>query len=239
MIEYIIDFTFNYNDIDANGNPGPARILRLFQEAACGHATAGGIGFDELIKENLIWVVTKIRYRVEKPFKAGERYKLYTYPMPKQSLIYIRDYYIEDSVGNIVVRGSSQWCILNFVTRKIQRTSFDFKGEFYQEKAFEDPFPRVKLSGAGTEEGFHLVTSDDLDDNEHTNNCRYADFVENYIEDTSFSEFSITFQRETRLGDTIVFYTEKLFNESGGNDTIIAGRLKETGENVFISKITD
>jgi len=232
MLEYSIDFIFKDEDIDARGYLSPSHILRLFQQVAGGHADSAGIGFDDLLKQGLIWVVTRIRYTVQGCFEPSKQYTLYTYPMPKQSLLYVRDYYIKDEDGNIIIKGSSQWCILNFITRKIERTDFDFEGEFSNVKAFDDGFPRVK-NIEGDIIAKHTVVPDDIDNNQHTNNCKYAEFIYDYIKDYNYSDFSITFQKETVLGDMIVF--EK--DVQNCDSVVISGKLADSGDNVFTAKI--
>ncbi len=233
MIKYAYEFTLTDSQINEFGSISPGEMLRFFQKAACDHASENGLGFDDLIKKDLIWVVTKIRYRLEGAFASGKTYRLTTYPLPKQSLLYFRDYYIEDEDGNLIVKGSSQWCILNSVTRKLQRTDFDFEGEFYDKHAFCDSFPKFKLSGDALNDSYKIIESD-LDFNKHTNNCRYADLAAESSEVLGFNEFCILFQKETRLGDEIVFLCDK----TNDSEIITGGKLK-TGETVFTAKFTN
>ena len=225
-------FSLNEEEIGVDGNICPGKMLHLFQDIAGKHAEKFGMGFDDLIENNLIWVVTRIRFCTYGAFEANKSYKLVTYPLPKQSLLYLRDYYIYDENDNLLVKGSSQWCILDFVSRKIQRTTLDYDGEFYETKAFDDGFPKLKINGELPEIGSHKIDGKDLDNNAHTNNCRYAEMVEEFSDVKKYNEFNITFQKETRLGDVILFYKEKV-----DDGEIVAGKLEDSSV-VFTAKLS-
>ena len=55
-------FSLNEEEIGVDGNICPGKMLHLFQDIAGKHAEKFGMGFDDLIENNLIWVVTRIRF---------------------------------------------------------------------------------------------------------------------------------------------------------------------------------
>ena len=71
----------------------------------------------------------------------------------------------------------------------------------------------------------------DLDGNNHTNNCRYADMVEQAVPNASPSDFVINFSRETRLGDVIELFT----SAAPEGKTIVSGMTG--GETIFSALI--
>ena len=62
-IQYSLPLRFSEADFTGGGVKASA-LLHAFQEIAKAHANAAGLGFDRLIAQNLIWVITKSRFRV-------------------------------------------------------------------------------------------------------------------------------------------------------------------------------
>jgi acyl-ACP thioesterase len=133
----------------------------------------GGLGFDEMLKKNLAWVITKMRFEVYQSFAPSEVVTVETAPHPKGSVDYTRDYYIYKEDGSLAVKGSSQWVLIDFTARKIVRPCVDFVGEFTDKRAFEGRLPKV-IAVDSIYLGSHTVNRIDLDHNGHTNNIRYA-----------------------------------------------------------------
>jgi acyl-ACP thioesterase len=128
--------------------------------------------------------------------------------------------------GTHLCDGISQWCIMDFVTRRIIRVPKDFVGEFYTTPILPDGFERFRPE-APVPAGTYTITEADLDGNNHTNNCRYADMIEQVLPHTSGADFSISFAKETRLGDVIELFTSPAEN----GRTIVGGNVD--GQNVF------
>ena len=219
------DLRFGAEDFDAKGNIKASSLMYAFQEIAADHANGLGLGFDDLMANNLIWVLSKVRFQVSGVIEEGKDYVLRTYPRPKKGVTFFRDYYLfegEESEGKEpIAKGTSHWCIINFETRKIERAKVDFDGIFVDYEAFENGIEKFKIDqDTLVQFGVHKVVEDDLDDNEHVNNCRYADMVEEEL--SGFEECSIYYSKEALLGDEILLYKGQ-----EGDYSMIEGRLAD------------
>ncbi len=232
LIMHEYDIVLDVADFDEKGRVKASSLMHVFQEAATIHAEMLGVGFEPMIAQNYIWVLTKLRFKVNAPLSAGKTYRLRTHPRPKKGVTFFREFYIYDGDGATAVIGTSQWCIINFETRRIERTKIDFTdGTYITEEAFEGGIEKLKIDESVLLQiGSHVVTEEDLDENEHVNNCRYADMVENALE--GHTDFTIHFSKEARMGDTVLLYQAKLDDES----IIVAGKL-EDGTTVFQAKV--
>jgi len=211
---------FKEDDFDAKGNVKASALMYAFQEIAAAHAESLGLGFDDLIVNNYIWVLTKLRFEIKQQPVSNREYILRTYPRPRKGVTFFRDYYIYD--GDVLMAvGTSQWCIINFETRRIERAKIDFDGQFIDHEPFENGIEKFKVNqDALVKFGVHKVVEDDLDDNEHVNNCRYAVMVEDEL--SGRGECSIYFSKEALLGDEIILYK----NNEDGYD-MIEGKLED------------
>lgn len=216
---------FTADDFDSKGNIKASSLMHAFQEIASAHAESLGMGFEDLIAKNYIWVLSKLRFEIKGSFEEGKEYILRTYPRPKKGVTFFRDYYIYDG-NQIIAFGTSHWCIINFETRRIERARFDFDGLFIDREPFENGIEKFKVDQEIlTKIGTHKVAADDLDENQHVNNCKYAEMVEEQL--SGHNEYSIYFSKEALLGDEIILYK----GQEGDYD-MIEGKL-EDGTIVF------
>ena len=219
MLKYTSSFKVKEEDLHQGGNIRAGKLLLRFQDIAAAHAETLGIGFDELMKDKRIWVMSKLRFRIYGQFKAGEEYVLETYPRPKRGVTFFRDYYVYDSDNRLVAAGISHWCVINFESRRIEKTDIDFDGEYTDKVPFEDGIAKIR-AGELIPAGEHIVAEEDLDRNRHTNNCRYADMVEEMIGGKEYNDFTINFSKEALFGDVI-----NLLREETTEGFIVAGKL--------------
>ena len=80
------------------------------------------------------------------------------------------------------------------------------------------------------------MTDDDLDKNQHVNNCRYAVMIDEVLGQAAHREVNIHFARETVLGNEILLYTDAGEKTDGEGVQHIAGTLPD-GTVVFKSLV--
>ncbi len=226
MLELKRNITFDDADFDDNGELKASAMLHGFQGIASEHADALGVGYDELIRDDRIWVLSKVKFKVYGRIEKGREYVLSTYPRPKKGAAFPRDFYISDSSGREAAAATSVWCVMNFVTRKLERSGVDFDGECTERVPFAEGIEKIKARQP-VQAGMHKVTESDLDVNRHVNNCRYADMVGDVLGTNGASCFMMNFLQEAVLGDEILLYRD----EQGGAD-IVTGKL-EDGTTIF------
>ena len=59
---YSETFRTRESDFDVNGNIKPSAVLDFFQEIAGTHANLLGLGFDDLIENDLLWAIVKVKF---------------------------------------------------------------------------------------------------------------------------------------------------------------------------------
>lgn len=199
------EFTLRESDFDCFDHIKASAVLDLFQTVAAEHVTLFGASFEDMLAKNLAWVVTKIRFDVLAPLRSSEKVTVKTVPHAKKLIDYVRDYYVVNSRGETVIKGSSQWVLIDFTTRKIARTDFDFDGEFSDEYAY--PNERLKKVPVIAEPELlrYEIRRADLDHNRHVNNVRYLDMIFDAEKDPSLPlrSVSINYTEEVREGETV------------------------------------
>lgn len=234
MERFEIKVKFDPDEFDGNGRLKADRIFYYFQEASEGDVNARGLGPADLIKNDQIWVMTKMRIRIDGELKPNVEYVCGTFPVQRKSVTFKRDYYIKETgdasgsfdTSDILVRGAAQWCVLDYYTRKPVRTDFQFEYATEEEEMIPGRFPKIHPQ----DPQFimeHTVTVEDIDYNDHTNNSRYIALAEKGTGSNVIKDLYVSFIDETRLGDEIKLYCEE---QEGG--TYVEGR-KASGEQIY------
>jgi len=172
------------NDSDFIGQVKPSAIMGYFQDIAVEHAEMIGIGYAKMKSKNLAWVLIRTSYKVLKTPVLGETLTITTFPEKPNKFDVNRSYYIYDASGELVVSGSSKWCVIDLTTFKLQRCAPLFEhfedSVYIPHQPFGDANPKLNTITEYTEESFKSkVNLTDMDRYLHMNNSRYGDVVLN------------------------------------------------------------
>lgn len=205
-------------------------LLDIFQDLAGDHATRLGLGFEDFIKKDLIWMIVSTRYEIYDNIPMHAIVDAYTWPRKKGKIDFYRDYKIMYN-DKLYCKATSRWIIANAKTRRLYiPRDIEFTGEYHEEETFDIE----KLSDfdiTGLEAHKFVPEYMDLDHNGHVNNIKYAAFVENILKlENQIKAFSITYVKESKMNDEILIYVKE-----NGNDFDIKGTVNN--ETCFLAKI--
>lgn len=191
---------------------GKASIASLFNiliEAAWAHAQVMDWGYDSLKSNNLFWVLSRIYFQVEKYPVWQDQLTLITWSAGTDGMYAYREYILENELGEVILRGSSAWLILDMETRKIFRLS-DFRATFpkhIDNRACRNP-KRIKPDIHPETLHFNPVLFSELDINQHFNSVKYVervldDFGIDFLDRFEPSELEVNYLKEGVSGDMI------------------------------------
>ena len=145
-----------------------------------------------------------------------------------------------DMDGNILVKGTSQWVVLDVTDREkpqlVMARNFDLGVEEYiADRALEGKFERL-VPGFEADGEPYVTRSGytDIDTNGHVNNIKYANFILNAISlppEKEITSFRIDYLKEIMSGDEI-----QISSKADG-DTLIC-RGESDGKINFTAKLT-
>lgn len=224
-------------DFDCYQRLQPASVLDLFQDGAGRHSVEMGIGIEQLMAKNLLWIVSTIYYEVVKIPKMYDEVTLRTWPLTPSMVVFPRDYILEDAKGNTLIKGTSQWAVIDKEKRKVAPAKGIYPEQLncLEHRTFEDKLPRLRdFEPQG--EGIRVTpTFSQLDCNGHVNNTKYANYVLDALhlpKETPIRTFQIHYRKELLLGAPVTVYTQY---ENGVYD--VMGK-NEQGETMFNCQIT-
>ena len=196
---------------DMNDRLSAKSILNMFQDAAGVHADDIGVGYESMLAKNLYWILSRVKFDVLKMPIPNQTVIVETWPHEKGRIDFDRDFKILNENGEVLIIGTSKWCVIDTETRTLQRTeNVNYNGEVLTDKNYEDRFAKIVVPTENLKESFvHEVRFSDLDHNKHMNNTNYAILAANATESKVFSHFEINFLNECLIGDKIVVSSAK------------------------------
>lgn len=203
------EYFVRINDLDLNDHMNIEAILSFFQDAASLHAENLGIGYLPLKEKNCYWVLTKTRLTKIADPKAYDQIKVNTWPLEKGKVNFLREYEIYDSNDDLIVKGESQWCLIDATTRKIVRADIiNYPGECLSKTVYEDKILSIKPMKENLVLK-HQVMLSEIDHNMHMNNTKYGKLIYDCLtieEVKNFKDCSLQYLHEARLDDIIDVY---------------------------------
>lgn len=230
------DYWLRTSDFDAFGRIQPAAILDLFQDVAGAHSVDMGIGAMVMWEKGLMWVLTKVKYRLEGPMKMFQRVKVQTWPLQPTRIGFQREYCIRDEAGELLVRGSSQWVLVDAVERHFMpvKEVYPEAMAFSDETMFEGKILRLREFEPQGEAYRRRPGWSEVDINGHVNNTKYANFVLDALapgEDEPILGLQMDYHREVQAGTELHIETRR-----DGNTVLACGR-NGAGENMFLCRM--
>jgi acyl-ACP thioesterase len=197
--------------------------MNMAQEAAGRHAVYLGFGYDDLIKTNTAWILSRVHVEFIDTPKWREEITLNTWHKGLNRLFFLRDFVLTDNEGRERVKATTSWLVLNLETRRLVRDPKLMEdGTICTENALETPADKVQMPKDVEPElvRTHHVSYSDIDTNGHTNNAMYMQWSMNSVgyDITStrpVKEFTINFNHETKAGDYVEIYRASVEKEDG------------------------
>ena len=176
-------FTLRPRDCDLNEKWRPSAILETMQDAAGAHSKLLGCGREDLVKKNIVWVLSRLEIHMDRYPSVGEQITVHTFPTPTRICFFPRYYIFTDARGEMIGKAGSLWLLLDLGTRRMLPPG-EVGKLIPDNKDLSVPMnlPATvgKLQGEEFVSEYRPVYTD-LDVNGHVNNTRYADWLCNAL----------------------------------------------------------
>lgn len=207
----IWDETFRVRSYEAGANRCASilSISNYLQEAAGNHAFVLGVAIDQLMMQNLSWVLSRLRVHMDVYPKWRDEVRITTWPCGVERLFAYRDFEIHGADGRRLGEATSAWLLLNVQKRRPARmieSVHDF-AVLDRPRSFEDGLGErlAPLPHAEIERAFRVRLSD-LDVNHHVNNVNYIEWAVETVptEAGELIDLQVEFLAESLSGDEII-----------------------------------
>ena len=193
-------------------------IMELLQKIATEHADEHGFGYKVLFKQNIAWVLNKMKIEFERELKIGDKLYLSTWPLTPKHFTADRDF-LGKVNGEIIFRATSTWNMIDLQKRSLCSTDCvkDLPVEYHTKRVFDTvEYNRFKYDQEFTEIYTKTVRISDLDVNNHVNNTNYLTYALDCLSVQDYSKgikaVEIRFSEELRYGDSVKLYYKRQDN---------------------------
>ena len=176
-------YTIRSRDCDLKGTWRLSAVLEAMQEAAGAHSLLLGCGREELLKKNIVWVLSRSELHMTRYPRTGEKITVHTFPMPNRICFFPRYYIFTDEHGEMVGKAGTLWLLLDTETRRMLPPG-DIANLIPDNRDLTVPMNLPATVGNLQGEEFvseYTPVYTDLDINGHVNNTRYADWLCNTL----------------------------------------------------------
>ena len=208
--------------------------MDLAQEAAGLHAVYLGFGYDDLIKTNTAWILSRVNVKfIDTPLWRDD-VTLTTWHKGFNRLFFLRDFVMTDKDGRERVKATTSWLVLNLDTRRLVRDpKLLDEGKTCTENVIETPADKVVMPKDAEVKLVmeHEAAYSDLDMNGHVNNAMYMQWAMNAVNyeissERPVKEFTINFNHEIKPQEIVSIY-KAIVEKEDGRHVFVEGKVGE------------
>ena len=186
-------------------------LMTRIIEVATLHANSWGVGYERLIRDNQVWVLSRVAIEMNENPKVNTNYKLTTWIEDYNRHFSQRNMRLDDENGKPLGYVRTIWMVIDMNTR----ASVDIeKLGYIRENVSDIPCPIEPQSRLRPIEQGHAVDYTfgymDCDFNRHVNTVRYLSLLMNMFDMDCYDHYFIrrmelSFIKETHYGETAQF----------------------------------
>jgi len=174
-------FKIRSYEVDTMAQATFANVANYMQEVAGNHAYDLGLSVDTLIKENLTWIVSRIKIEMDRYPNWREKIVTETWPSGYSNLAATRDFLMFDLEENVIGKATSLWMAIDLKTRRPapikpivgHLVPPEEKPRAMEVGRIQPDFEDIDNLGSAA----IVVRKSDCDMNSHANNVRYIDWA--------------------------------------------------------------
>ncbi len=211
-------------DFDANGNLTLFAFLKFQQQAAEEQATMLGYGYDAMVSHGMAFLVNKSMNVIEQMPRYTDKFYINTWCAFKKGVRFYRMFEWFKPDGTPLAYGCNTYVLVSVDEHKPLRPSALY-GELKDYPEYSSPaldyVPKMKADNMQSV-GTYTVQYTDLDVNNHLNNARYANILQNNIpkecRENIIKSFAVDFVRELAVDSKV-----ELMSVTENGSTIMEG----------------
>ena len=208
---YTETFAVPTYECDANLRWKPSAFLQHMTSAANQHIDLIGEGYQALLDQGLVWVLSRIKFRFFSFPRVEEQITIRTWPKTiQQKLFFIRDYEILNAQGELLTVATSAWLMMNMQTRRLVPPSALQLNlpQNPSRHALDEPLEKLTSPADGEERLRLRAAYSAIDVVGHVNNARYIEWVcdafpTSWHQRHSLETLQINYDREVHPEDEV------------------------------------
>lgn len=236
-------FTVKFHEVDFKGKVKLFTIMDYIQHTAEVHGTSLGLGFENMMKHGLFWVVSRMKLNMYRYPRACEEVTIQTELAGCDKLFCVRRFTILDGSDNEIGNAVLYYLMLDSTTKFPQKPKvcpIEIVNVDVNEKGHE-ALKKLKMPGEAVEVHPRSLYYNEIDANNHVNNAKYVSFVEDcfsleWHEEYEIANIQINYVKEIKANDKLKL--NKYIDETESNVYFVNGTNEDSTVEFFQCKIS-
>lgn len=204
---YKLNSRVRYSEAGANSTLTCHALLNYLQDSSTLHSEALGESGAQLRAQNMAWILSFWQICIENMPKLSEDITVSTWPYQTKGLFGLRNFCMENSRGDKIVRANSIWVLVDATTGRPIRITDEVSSHYPDEPKLEMDYcdRKIPIPELYEEKEAIVVPKYFIDTNNHMNNAKYVMLAEEYLPtDFCVKEIRVEYKNAAVLGDVIV-----------------------------------
>lgn len=203
------EFVLRFGDCDTYKRGTVFSIMKLLTELSGEDYEHKGLGHSFLWDRGQTFLITRMRLEFKRFPQYSETVVAETWERTVKGPYFYREYDVRSQNGEQLITGTGMWLLVDPISREILRPTALVGGlpKENPETVGCAPCKKLKLNQDLPVLGQRPIYYSDLDSNGHVNNAVYGkiatDFLPGAFRDTAVKAVDISFNMETKLGETL------------------------------------
>lgn len=206
---YSFDSRVRFSETNQDGRLTLEAIVDYFQDCSTFQSEDLGVGILPLKERKLVWVLSYWQIVIDEFPLIGDTIQICTHPHEFRGFMGLRNFYLKNAEGEILVKANSLWTLLNRETMRPCRVPEDIQSRYIlEEKIPMDYAPRkVVITGEETALEPLLIQRYHLDCNGHVNNGQYIRIAASLLPGNyPIHQLRAEYKAQAHLGDILYPY---------------------------------
>lgn len=224
QVRFRKDYRVHVYESGPDGRLSLHSLFNYMQDIASDHAELLGFGRNDLLKNNLFWVLSRMYVEIHSLPAWEDTVELTTWPSGTEKLFALRNYEMKYHDGRPAVSASSSWLILDRDSKRIrnpENLEFTKYSRLPGDKPVRNPSKLENTVEQGDTVHCLRIKASDLDVNLHTNNAGYLRWIYDsydlgFIMENDPQSIEINYLAESKFGEEIAIATAS----AEGNDYV-------------------
>ncbi len=197
-------------ECNAEGRMPLTLLTARLIECATKHANSLGVGYADLIKIDLAWVLSRVSIEIDELPGINAEYIVNTWIESTNRMFSERCFSVTDADGHIFAQARTTWAAICITTRRAANPAVLGDVLFPSDPPVcpVAPARRTPPLTADDRVGEYSFRYCDIDFNRHVNTVRYLDVILNgwdliHYDNYEIARFDVAFHKECHFGDTV------------------------------------
>lgn len=236
-MKYVEKFKFRLDDMDIKGELKNESVLKMLESIAAYHSDLVGYGYTDLSVKKVGWILIDWYVQVIRRPKYQEELTITTWGRKMQHCYTYRDYEVRDENGEVCIKGTSKWTLLDIEKGKLGKLTQEIMDCYEPEEisVFDEEMERLKEPESYSNSIEYKIHKNEIDNNGHLHNTYYLNLAYEALPDEAFFEqaldhIRITYKKEIKYGEIV----ECRYANVEGKHTITIRRKEDGAVHAFI-----